>query len=163
MYVVTLPLSTHLRHYDCTPENTLQKPAVVSEVSKFSLLTRILIVFSMLGRHRDIGVETVTGPASLIFQCEVVTICESHRGYLGSQSSVFVEEDWKYYEFTDGESKQCQTFGNLKDGSGFYKGFTMWDPLCFPKALDSKRNDSSVICKKLLSENLPNKLCMVLD
>ncbi|RYG95865.1 hypothetical protein EON65_55295 [archaeon] len=106
----------------------------------------------MAGRQRDIEVTTVSGEgASLAFNSEsgsIVATYERHRSYLEG-SDPFGGEEWKYYEFVKGQPKLCQTHGKIKDGSGFGRGISMWEPHCFPKTLLDKRNGLKVKCKEL--------------
>lgn len=104
----------------------------------------------MTGRQRNIDVVTWAGQASE----DVAATYECHGGY-PEGSNPFGREEWKYYEFIRGEPKKCQTHGKLKDGTGYARGISMWQPPCFPKTMVDNRNELTLKCKILADHDPP--------
>lgn len=120
----------------------------------------------MNGRQRNVDVVPWAGETSLTYSSEsgaVVTTYECHRSYVEG-SNPFCREEWKYYEFVRGEPKKCQTHGKLKDGTGFARGISMWQPHWFPKTMLDTRNELTIKCKILANRDpLPTEFTVLLD
>lgn len=121
------------------------------------------MTYIIMERKQDIDVVKHIGGASLSELGTTASIYKCHRCYQEG-SDPFSGEEWKYYEWKNGEPKRCQTYGKNKDGSGYCRGFSMWDPHCFPKSLLDKRNGLKVKCKLLSdADNLPVEFKVLSD